>query len=89
MTKLGATISWYQQAVNYVVILPRVERMSIFPNDRKEDAAERQQLSDVAFEITVLEDFPSGRSKASCVDYLNQSYLATDGYRMAPDLLIA
>jgi hypothetical protein len=67
--------------------------MSIFPNDREEevavDAAERQQFSDVAFEITVLEDFASRRSKTSCIDHLNQSCLAADGYRMAPDLLIA
>jgi hypothetical protein len=53
------------------------------------NTAERQQLSDVAFEITVLEDLPSRRSKTSCIDYLNQSCLATDGHQMAPDFLIA
>jgi hypothetical protein len=50
-----------------VVILAGFERINILPNDREEEvvvnAAERQQLSDVAFEITVLEDFPGCRSK--------------------------
>lgn len=67
--------------------------MKIVPNDWEEEvvvnAAERQQFSNVAFEITVLENFPSCRSKTSCIDYLNQSCFATDEYRMAPDVLIA
>ncbi len=47
------------------------------------------KTTDVSFQVVVLEQFPSCRWKRRSVDDLDEGCLATDGYGIAVELLVA